>query len=364
MKRLKSAANPESGTTTYTYDVLDNLTKVKQGTQTPRTFIYDSLKRLVQAVNPESGTIKYEYDDDGNLTKKIDPRKVTTTPLVYVETTFTYDALNRLTSKSYNDNTTANVLYKYDNQVLPAGAPGATIFQRGESTGRLVSVTYGGTAAGTYYGYDSLGRVIERVQRTDLVNYEVTASYNRSGAMATETYPAVAGATDRRVVTHSFDGAGRLSSLTSSATSYADGASVSAINYAAHGALDNETYGNNLLHQVDYNSRLQPTSIKVGTTAAQTSIVNLTYSYGGTANNGKPPISRHKLLRKAPKGTVSTNCDSAFESRYFASPMPKGCATARAIARACVVSELALICQGIPTTETSSLLRLSTQRRT
>jgi RHS repeat-associated protein len=272
--------------TSYTYDVLDNVTKVTQGAQT-RTFTYDSLKRLTQAVNPESGTLKYEYDDDGNLTKKIDPRKVTVSPLVYLETSYTYDALNRVTAKSYNDNgATPNVLYKYDNQVLPSGAPNTTLFQRGESTGRLVSVTYGGTAAGTYYGYDGLGRVIERVQQTDAINYKVNATYNRAGAMTTETYPLVSGATVRRVVNHTFDDAGRLSSLSTAATTYAEGASVSNIQYMAHGALDNETYGNNLLHQIDYNTRLQPTSIKLGTSSAPASIVNLTYTYGGTSNNG------------------------------------------------------------------------------
>ena len=40
--------------TTYTYDVLDSLVKVSQGTQ-QRFFMYDSLKRLIRARNPETG---------------------------------------------------------------------------------------------------------------------------------------------------------------------------------------------------------------------------------------------------------------------------------------------------------------------
>ena len=51
--------------TTYTYDVLDNLTTVTQGSQT-RTFAYDSLKRLTSATNPESGTVSYQYDNKVN----------------------------------------------------------------------------------------------------------------------------------------------------------------------------------------------------------------------------------------------------------------------------------------------------------
>jgi YD repeat-containing protein len=52
------APNAENYQTTYSYDALDSLTTVTQGTQT-RTFVYDSLKRLLSATNPESGTTTY-----------------------------------------------------------------------------------------------------------------------------------------------------------------------------------------------------------------------------------------------------------------------------------------------------------------
>src|SRR5207248_539647 len=54
--------------TNYSYDTLDDLINVTQGTQTPRTFNYDSLKRLTSASNPESNTVNYQYDNNGNLT--------------------------------------------------------------------------------------------------------------------------------------------------------------------------------------------------------------------------------------------------------------------------------------------------------
>src|SRR5712691_6669059 len=94
---------------------------VTQGAET-RSFFYDSLKRLTSATNPESGTVSYtQYDSNGNLLSKIDGRGITTT--------FAYDALNRVTSKSYNDNPqTPPISYFYDSQSLPAGAP---TFDRG-----------------------------------------------------------------------------------------------------------------------------------------------------------------------------------------------------------------------------------------
>ncbi|HYG82366.1 MAG TPA: RHS repeat-associated core domain-containing protein, partial [Pyrinomonadaceae bacterium] len=179
---------------------------------------------------------------------------------------------------------TPDVRYFYDAQTLPTGAP---IFTRGASTGRLVAVTTGGTNAGTYYGYDGLGRVLRRIQRTDSINYLSEATYNKAGGMLAETYPAVPGHTNRRTVSYDYDGAGRLRSLSAAGTTYSlHGASASNVTYAPHGGLSSETLGNNLVHGLTYNSRLQPTQIKLGTSATPTSVLNLTYNYGTSANNG------------------------------------------------------------------------------
>ncbi len=262
--------------TSYSYDVLDNLTGVTQGVQT-RSFVYDSLKRLTSATNHESGTVSYGYDASSNLTTRFDARSITTT--------LAYDGLNRITSKSYNDTPqTPTVSYFYDSQSLPSGAP---TFSRGYSTGRLVAVTYGsGSSAGTYRGYDQLGRVVTQYQRTDSVNYLVEATYFANSALQTQTYPAVPFSGDRRVVSYTNDSAGRLGSLSSSATSYAPAASVSTIGYTSHNALKTETYGNGLVHAIDYNNRLQATQIKLGTSGSPTSVISLGYTYGTTNNNG------------------------------------------------------------------------------
>jgi hypothetical protein len=104
-------------------------------------------------------------------------------------------------------------------------------------------VTYGTSSSnGTYRAYDALGRVSQQFQQTDNVNYQVDASYNLASAMTSQTYPGTGG--NRRSVSYSFDTAGRLSSLTSNATSYSAAASVSSISYSAHGALSSQTLGN------------------------------------------------------------------------------------------------------------------------
>ena len=74
--------NASSGgvaTTCYYYDVLDDLISVTPPsgcgvnaayTRNGRTFSYSSLKRLTSATNPESGTTSYGYDANGNLSTR------------------------------------------------------------------------------------------------------------------------------------------------------------------------------------------------------------------------------------------------------------------------------------------------------
>lgn len=71
-----SMSNPY--VTLYSYDALGNLLQVNQkgdGSQAARvrTFTYDSLSRLLTAANPESGTISYSYDGNGNVLQKTSP---------------------------------------------------------------------------------------------------------------------------------------------------------------------------------------------------------------------------------------------------------------------------------------------------
>lgn len=103
--------------TDYTYDALDDLLTVNQkgdnSAPRMRSFTYDSLLRLLSAANPESGTVSYVYDPNGNVTTKTAP-KPNQTGTATVVSTYLYDALNRITSKSYNDNSTPPEFFYYD----------------------------------------------------------------------------------------------------------------------------------------------------------------------------------------------------------------------------------------------------------
>ena len=114
--------------TSYSYDALDNLTGVTQGSQT-RTFGYDSLGRLLCASNPESrvgsaacsgatlpaaGVDRYVYDNNSNLTRHTNTRGVAANTA--------YDTRNRPTGINYSD-TTPDVTFCYDGKPTSPARP-------------------------------------------------------------------------------------------------------------------------------------------------------------------------------------------------------------------------------------------------
>jgi RHS repeat-associated protein len=253
--RLKEVYEDPSGLnylTSYSYDTLDNLTSVSQGTQT-RNFIYDSLKRLTSAANPESGTINYQYDSSGNLTLKTDARPVTTT--------YAYDALNRNTTIDYSDTTGINpdITRIYD---------GAT-----NGKGRLWESYTGGTATvgsnvehTKVTGYDVLGRPLSQLQefKTNGVwssTYPTQRGYNIAGEVTSQIYPS------GRNVVYSYDAAGRTDSFTGNLGDGTQRSYSTEIIYSPLGGMTKEKFGTDtaLYNKLFYNSRGQLSEIREGT---------------------------------------------------------------------------------------------------
>jgi RHS repeat-associated protein len=182
VKEPNGTAAVASMETDYTYDANNNLTQVDQwgGAQgstgeVKRTFNYDTLSRLLCASNPESasnptsgvtvqcpmaattsptpGTLGYSYDPSGNMMTRTDARGIMTT--------YNYDALNRVITKSYVGNgNTPSVSFTYDTGVL--GITG------GHYVGRLTQVkTMAGSSLLYNYstaGYDEVGRPMGYVE--------------------------------------------------------------------------------------------------------------------------------------------------------------------------------------------------------
>jgi len=286
-----------TASTFYQYNALGNLLSVNQeydstqGDWRTRTFAYDSLSRLQQATNPESGTICYGslsgstcqlngYDANGNLISKTDTRGVVTT--------YTYDALNRLTQKSYNDGLTATVQYGYD-AVAPTGcSPSLTM---ANPIGRRTVMC--DAAGNEAWSYDAMGRPVVDQRTTNGVimstSYYQTPGvlgYNFDGSIALISYPS------GRTVTYTPSAASRMLSAVDTANNvnYA----TSAL-YIPPGAVRSMTNGTAVVSDY-FNDRLQPCRFAVNTsgtvpTACSDStnkgnVLDLTYNFGLGADNG------------------------------------------------------------------------------
>jgi RHS repeat-associated protein len=308
---LTGGTDPSLGTnppvTLYGYDALNNLLSVQQQGGTTdttkwrnRSFFYDSLSRLTSATNPESGTIQYSYDANSNVSAKTAPSpNQPFTGTAQVTTSYTYDALNRLTMKSYTDGYQNNIptptaFYLYDVQ----SSWGVT---QNNVVGRLSEAWTGtsccATAGAEIFGYDPMGRILVNEQFTPNVAYKpVNYTYDLAGD--------VTSATNGEGVTFTYtpyDGAGRTTGLTSSLVDSQHPGTLVTVDptsgYAPNGALHKFAYGNGLTETSVYNNRLQPCRLNLNSSGTALSTCadavpsgnrqDLSYGYNfGTADNG------------------------------------------------------------------------------
>ena len=262
------------------YDALNNVVSITQkgGADSSqwrtRTFAYDGLSRMTQAVAPESGTTNYFYTTIGGalcagsaaaLCRITDARGITTT--------LAYDAVSRLTGKTYSDTTPA-VTYAYDQTTFN----GLTITNgNGLRTGMTDS------SGSTAWSYDKMGRILTRQQTISTVTKSIGYAYNLDGSVRTMTYPS------GRVYTYAYNNAEQITSLADTAHSINF---FSSPQYAPPGMLTSGIHGavtgwNAITLTNTFNNRLEPTQFQAVSPVPLT-LLNLSYSYdqGSGKNNG------------------------------------------------------------------------------
>jgi RHS repeat-associated protein len=269
--------------TTYTYDVLNNLTGVTQNGSSSssarvRSFQYDSLSHLTSTSNPESGIITYAYDADGNVATRVEP-EANQTGTAQTNSSYTYDALNRLLTEQHSDPVNANSSYAYDGGTLSGctgpGAPAIT--SSTNLVGRRSSMCSHSSASS--FSYDPMGRTLFEARNnkgSSAKTYTVEYTYNLDGSLKTLTYPSGG------VVTYTVGGAERVTQVSDSANSYV-GFSGSPATYAPNGSLAGMTQGHassfaGIVTSNIYNDRLQPILLSAGVSGGS-SIFSLCYDF-------------------------------------------------------------------------------------
>lgn len=271
---LGTVDNPTQPTS-YTYNANGQLITVTQGGQS-RYFLFDSIGRLIRVRQPEQDPNPNlaltdpitnnsawsggsTYDPNGNTLTITDAKNVTITQ--------SYDALNRALTRSYS-NTTPTVSYTYDNPAVD--------FSKGQLTKVSSSVSVTEST-----DFDPLGRILSHKQTTDGEAYTTGYDYTLTGALLEETYPS------GRIVKSTTNNDGKLSEVSSKKAGEATfQTTANNITYAPHGAVSQMRLGNNTWETTQYNIRLQPGQVSLGTSAGGTDIFNTTYEYGEIDEGG------------------------------------------------------------------------------
>jgi RHS repeat-associated protein len=256
--------------TLYTYNALNELTTVAQGAQI-RTFTYDGLGRRISTAIPEAGPTNLFYTtsggslcsgDPGNICRRTDGKGITTT--------YSYDTLGRLTSKTYSD-TTPPMSFTYDQGGAAAYA-----------LGFLTQMTDG--SGSETYTYDQAGRLKQLQKVIGTATYTISYQFNPGGEVTQITYPS------GHIVRRSYDVIGQLCEVASqtagcgtSASPYATG-----FGYNPAGQVTGFKYGNGVAASFAFSpSRSQLTSLSY-TQGTQT-LFGLNYFYQFDSTNCKNP---------------------------------------------------------------------------
>ena len=288
-----SVSNYQTG---YTYDALDDLTLVAQGTQT-RVFNYDSLKRLTNSYQPEmdpSGTLfngiasglaaAYTYTDNGLVNTKTDGNGVVTT--------YAYDGLNRLFTETHtNSAASANLTWCYDGNVTNGdgvcAASGTGIpFAHGRKTeSRSNLAGQGIISLATSEAFDPLGRVVGSRQTTAGWPFALAYTYDLADSPVSIAYPS------GRVVTTAYDLAERPTSVTGTTVGGATTQYVSGAGYWAPGELNSMTLnastgGASWTEGWTYNNMLQASNLCVSAVSGGGCQFSLALGYNSPSNNG------------------------------------------------------------------------------
>lgn len=253
-----------TGTTTYAYDVNNNLLSVTDAQGNTRNFTYDGLGRRTSAQDLHApsditfGTWAYAYDA-ANLRQVTDPRGQVIN--------YTYDALNRPLTEDYTGAPGVEVSNTYDScakgvgQLCIASSTSAYVTYtynslglRASETSKIIGTT---TAFTTSYLYDQLGN---QTYITYPDNSKVQYTYNSGNQIeAVFQKEGVAGAATTTIV---------------SMFTYAPTGDVTTIQFG-NGATTTNSYDANALYRLSSKGTATPTAGR-----AQ----DLTYSYDAVGN--------------------------------------------------------------------------------
>ncbi|MFJ5308954.1 DUF6531 domain-containing protein [Streptomyces sp. NPDC088350] len=218
---LTTVTAPDTGVSAFTYDAFGDITGRTDANGHATAYTYDADHRLTKTTDPLGRADTYAYDADGDPTTTTNARGQTITTA--------YDGRSLPTGVTYSDDTAAiSYTHDAAGEVTgitdATGSRSATY----DTAGRLLTLSAPGSSTPFTYTYDADNDVTARTypdgnQATFTYNSddEVTAQtansatttygYDAAGNLTTTTLPTANGYTESRT----YDGAGRLATIAS-----------------------------------------------------------------------------------------------------------------------------------------------------
>ena len=217
------------------------------------SYVYDGFGDTIQQTSPNTLTTTYFYDGDRNQTGKVQAG--------INFSSATYDADDRILTRTYPANSTLNVAFTYDQ----AG--------HGDGIGRLTSLT--DQVGSLSRSYDPRGNIITDARTITGNLYSNAYTYESAGRLSGITY-----ASSAWVVAYTRDTAGQITAVTTTQPGHAATSLATSVTHMPFGPLASLTWGNGVTDARTFDQDYRTTSIKdVGTG-------NIQYlSYGYDADN-------------------------------------------------------------------------------
>lgn len=245
---LQNQANPtgsgQLGTISTQYNAIDQVTGVTDPRSLTTSYNPNAFGDTLTLTSPDTGVTANTYDNAGNLKTKTDAKGQTST--------YSYDALNRLTQIQYANASQAiesQVTYSYD--------------QGSNGLGRLTGIV--DSTGSIAYGYDGLGHVISEARSISGFVYTTAYAYNEAGQLSGVAYPT------GLVLTYTRDSLGRLSSITSTKAGQTQ-LLANNITYLPFGGVQSFSFGNGSSYNRSFDTDARLSSYTLGTKT-----VNLSY---------------------------------------------------------------------------------------
>jgi RHS repeat-associated protein len=231
--RLTSLTDPQGKSIGFGFDQEGDLTEVTRPNGVTTANVYNEAGRLAETTSIKSGepsttleSLKYGFDAAGNVTTKIDQR-------LEQETTYSYDALNRLVA--FNPPGEGATSYGYDKAGNRTEAGGVT-----STFNALNQITE--ASDGSSYGYDGAGRLTSIAKGEEETTYgwdlfDHLATVEGPGGTASYAYDALERLSQRKGGGTSIFHYGDLSDMPTYAAN-GEGETTASYVQGAHGLIE------------------------------------------------------------------------------------------------------------------------------